>query len=182
MDSAIELLNNWGLVFHWCLRNRINYSRRLPLQIWKRPSPANPHCKKPTSQKRKEKLWEKVSPFPHWGWVDGELIRNATYRSYETKKCFKTSCAPHRIAWTACCKLEDAVVSHLKNTHSELQTLPQNWRAPSLVFCTWTHNEAFQRAADLILHSYLATITASVYVHTLRNFWADFAFTTYIWI
>ena len=134
MDSAIQLLNNWGLVFHWWLWNRMNYSRRLPLQIWKRPSPANPHCKKPTSQERKEKLWEKVSPFPHWGWVDGELIRNATYRSFETKKYFKTSCAPYRIAWTACCKLEDAVVSHVKNTHPELQTLPQNWRAPSLVF------------------------------------------------
>ena len=89
MDSAIQLLNNWGLVFHWWLRNRINYSRRLPLQIWKRPSPANPRCKKPTSQKRKEKLWEKVSPFPHWGWVDGELIRNATYRSYEAKNVLK---------------------------------------------------------------------------------------------
>ena len=182
MDSAIQLLNNWGLVFHWWLRNRMNYLRRLPLQIWKRPSPANPHCKKPTSQKRKEKLWKKGSPFPHRGWVDGELIRNATYRSYETKKYFKTSCAPYRIAWTACCKLEDAVVSHVKNTHPELQTLPQNWRAPSPGFCTWTHNEAFQRAADLILHSYLATITESVYVHTLPNFWADFAFTTYIWI
>ena len=139
MDSAIQLLNNWGLVFHWWLRNRMNYLRRLPLQIWKRPSPANPHCKKPTSQKRKEKLWKKGSPFPHRGWVDGELIRNATYRSYETKKYFKTSCAPYRIAWTACCKLEDAVVSHVKNTHPELQTLPQNWRAPSLGFCTWTH-------------------------------------------
>ena len=42
-----------------------------------------------TKKKRKEKLWEKVSTFPHRGWVDGELIRNATYRSYETKNILK---------------------------------------------------------------------------------------------
>jgi len=42
-----------------------------------------------TKKKRKEKLWIKVSPFPHRGWVDGELIRNATYPSYETRNTLK---------------------------------------------------------------------------------------------
>ena len=68
----------------------MNYSRRLPLQILKTPVSSKSTLQEAhLTKKKRKKLREKVSPFPHRGWVDGEPIGDATYRSYETKTVLK---------------------------------------------------------------------------------------------